>query len=648
MLDMTKKTPYTPTPEESAFITDAYRDFIYDRRLRTQAQPLLDGRTLQEFWDESEKEYNVLVGPEDINDPVTPYASSISRDKSNVFITNITQQLLYPSVAAQNSAQEIDRVISRVSRSLLEWQTNNDGRPAESGLQKNARNIHKMVVTGTAHVQDDVDEEGKLVSNIVPNEEIYIPNLFQPNIQLQGHVIRMQNGINYEQAEMELGGLQKFQDHVVPMASAQFKLLDESAFRQLSDAINPWQGVHVIRIFRPVPRDKFLEYKRKGLLPKHVKKAKYFNIIVNGVLMFKPENLMPYHHGHYPISKGIFEFFSNPEFYYGNSLPNKARHDKKWLDGWKMLIRYKGKLSAMPPLITLNGSFVDSDIVVPGMITQAPSGMTKEDIIGIPGLQNGVTTGDLALMQDGVNDIDRSTTAPQTGGNQGSNRTTAREALIVEANAQKALSGIVMQVKYLVEARTIPILSMSYQFLPRQDIRKIAIHDQALPGGNTGTMEVIFMDPTELTAESLAQVEMAIYKQEKESTIKGQPKKIVLVNKEYVTCLDYYVNAIADNLLQETGALREAKATMHFDKYMSRPDIFNIKSAARKLVQEYGDDESEMIINNEQEKVPGVSNVPGAIPNPGAGSGAGQNPLVKMNQQGAAPVADNSAPLPTY
>ncbi len=352
-LDLSQKKAYIPTDAERAFILRAYTDYLYDHRLKNQPLRILNNRTLKEFWDESERDYNVIVDDADLNDPVTPYSSSISRDKANVFITTLTQQMLYPSVAAQNTAQDIDQIMSRVSRSLLEWQTNNDGKPAESGLQKNSRYIHQMVVSGTTHVEDNVTSEGRLVSSLVPNEEIFIPNLYQPNIQLQAHVLRMQNALDYNAAELEFGSLNKFNDYVVPMSSSTFMLFDQPEFRQLNDAINPKDAVHIMRTQYPVPYKKLKEYMATGKLPKRCKQAKYYNVIINGVLMFDVENLLPYHHGNYNISKGIFEHFSNPNFYFGNSMPNKARHDKKWLDGWKQLIRYKAKLSAIPPIIPL-------------------------------------------------------------------------------------------------------------------------------------------------------------------------------------------------------------------------------------------------------------------------------------------------------
>jgi hypothetical protein len=647
LLDLSQKKPYLPSAEESKFLLDVYTDFLYDRRLKTQPQSILDSRTLKQFWDESATDYNVLVGPEDINDPVKPYASSISRDKADAFITRLSTQLLYPSVVAMNSASEIDNTMSQVSRSMLSWAHENDGRPAESGHQKNSRYIHRMTVAGTVHIQDDIID-GRLQSTEVPNEEIYIPNFYEHNIQNQSRLMRVQNVINYEQAEQQFGELPNFRDYVIPMTGTTTRLMEESKFRSVFEAINPINSTFILRAWYPVPYKKVKEYITKGKLPKGTKKAKYFNIIINGVLMFPVDNLMPYHDGFYPINKGVFGMFSDPNYYWGNSMPNKARHDKKWLDGWKTLIRYKAKLSAIPPLITFNGQFVDSDIVVPGMISQAPAGMSKDDVQGIPGISTGVTTADINMAQDAERDIDRSTASPQTAGQQGSDRQTAREALIIESNNQKILMGFGMQIAYLVEARTFPILKRLYQFVPRYNIEKIAVPNQNLPSGANGVMDILFSQPQAMTQEELDNAELGLWKQERQSARLGVNKKITIVNIEYLNELDLYIKAVADNLVKETGALRDAKAEQHFGTYSARPDLFNVKTAARKLVQEYGDNEDEMLIGMANQAPDQLSMQPTPEEmamqeaTKGMGSGSGQNPISKMVQQGAKPTPEQN------
>ena len=652
LLDLTSKKPYLPSAEESKFLLDVYTDFLYDRRLKTQPQSILDGRTLKQFWDESATDYNVLVGPEDINDPVKPYASSISRDKAEDFIVRLSNQLLIPSVSAINTAQEFDNTMSRVSGSLLSWAHENDGRPAESGNQKNARYVHSMVVSGTCHVQDDIID-GRLRSTQVPNEEVYISNFYQHNIQLQPRLMRVQNVTNYEQAEMEFGELSNFRDYVVPMTGATMRLMENSKFREVYEAINPINSTFILRCWYPVPKKKLKEYITKGKLPKGVKQAKYFNIIINGVLMFPVDNLMPYHDGFYPINKGVFDLFSDPNYYWGNSMPNKSRHDKKWLDGWKTLIRYKAKLSAIPPLITFNGQFVDSDIVVPGMISQAPAGMTKEDVAGIPGIATGVTSADLEMANDAVSDIERSSLQKSFG----AQRITAREVMVINDLNNQILQGFAVQIAYFVEARTFPILKRIFQFIPRYNIEKIAVPDQSLPSGASGIMEIIFSPPQEMTADELDNVELGLWKQERQSARMGKNKKITIINYEYLNELDLYIKASADSIVKETGAIRDAKAQQHFTTYVARPDLFNIKVAARKLVQGYGDNEDEMLVGPtngapdqlsmqqtpEEQAMQQIQEKGGT----GMGSGKDQNPIAKMGQQSGMRIADNSGKLPT-
>ncbi|GAI33085.1 unnamed protein product, partial [marine sediment metagenome] len=186
--------------------------------------------------------------------------------------------------------------------------------------------------------------------------------------------MRVQDNVTYEEAEEQLGGLENFQKYVYPQMTTIFTGMNDTKFQQLNQMIDSQNKCQIVREWSIVPRHKLKQLKNDGRLPQYVKKAKYFNIICNGVLMFPPYTLMPYHDGNYPINKGIFEMFARPEYYWGNSLPNKIKEDKKWKDGWKTLIRWKGKMSAIPPLITFNGTFVDSDITVPGMITAAPAG----------------------------------------------------------------------------------------------------------------------------------------------------------------------------------------------------------------------------------------------------------------------------------
>ena len=91
--------PYTP--DERDFVSKWWNEFMLLWQVKNAPQDILGGRTLQKFWDDSVLDYAVLTGEaQDPNDPVQQYVSPVSRDKADVFIGNMTSQLLYPSVKA--------------------------------------------------------------------------------------------------------------------------------------------------------------------------------------------------------------------------------------------------------------------------------------------------------------------------------------------------------------------------------------------------------------------------------------------------------------------------------------------------------------------------------------------------------------------
>jgi len=639
------KAPYAPDQVEFDFIMKTYGHFILDRNLKDKAQTVLGGKTLKQFWEDSEYDYNNLCQSQLPNDPIVPYSSGVSRDKANIFITNLALNLFYPTVVAQNNQQEEDRIFSRASRAMLEYAHENDGRPAESGHQKFVRYVHKNVIQGTVHIQDDIID-GKLESSLVPNEEILVPNFYQPNIQLQSRLMRVQDSLTYEDAEREFGGLKKFKDYVYPSMSTIFSGMNDSKFQDIGTMIDMKNKCQVVRIWSVVPRHKLVEYKRIGKLPSYVKKAKYFNVLCNGVLLFDPENLSPYHDGGYPINKGIFEMFSRPEYYWGNSLPNKIKEDKKWKDGWKTLLRWKGKMSAIPPLITYNGTFVDSDIVIPGMITQAPAGMGKGDVETIPGLSAGIDSSDIALEQSSDTEIDRATVPPQMGGQTQQGRQTAREVVLADANANKILNSFALQIMFLVSSRSFPIIMRMFQFKTREEISKIAIPNQMLPDGSAGTMQIIFFNSKKMSRKELEEEEYEIYKQDKKASKRGVSRQSIYIRKDYWAEIDLYLKATVENMIPETPAIRQAKADMKFNRYSSRPDLFNQKSAAKMLVRENGDDEDEMLVSAEEEQRKKEEQAREDQASNGGGSGSGQNSLSKMTDNPSA-LADSGTGTPT-
>jgi len=577
------KQMYEHTEDELDFVNTVWREFHNMHALKTGALAILDGRTLQEYWDDSVRDYGILsTSIIDENDPVKQYQSTVSRDKADVFISDLTSQLLFPDVIAQNIEQEIDYIMSRVGSSILEWAHKNDGWPGETGQEKNTRYIKKAVIEGTCHVLDVITKDG-LDSEMIPNEEVYIKNYWQTSIQKQPIFIRARVNLTFDEAELLFGDNEKWK-YVEKGAWMSEFLVQNPALKDGFDGIDFEETVQVLYVWKLATPDELKELKKIGKIRKKTKRACFYNVLINNIPLYPVDNLSPYKHGFYPISKMIFTNFAKSEFYWGNSAPNKIKEDKRWLDAWKTLLRFKGKLGVLKPSLIYGGS-IDDDIILPSKMTEIEQGV---EIRPIEGVADGVSQADITLLQMAEGEIDRGTVSPQVAGQQTSRKETARATVISAANSERLLDSISQNLGFFQTSRSFHILLSMFQFIPKRDIKKIAVPDQTLQDGLRGNFEIIFESSKERSMLQTLEDSMEIYQQEKKSRESGTPKEIVYVNTDYLDELNYYVTADASNILQ-TKSIQKAQA---FESDMplmyQMPDLYDRKEVSREHIKVRG------------------------------------------------------------
>lgn len=594
-------TLWMPSQKEMDFISKVYDDFVNDYSNKSQGWQVLNNRSLETFWDNSNYDYNQIV-EQDVNNPVVQYSSGITRDKANTLISALTQILVYPSVTAFNDKQEIDNIVSSIAKPILKYQYVNDGRPSESGRIKNFRYTHKQVVEGTVHILDTIDANGRLTSSIIPNEEVFIQNFFQPDVQLQGHFMHVRQWAAYAEVEAEFGDLDNFK-YVTPGSLGW--LNQTSAFKERYKALSYQDQCSVVKCWYPVKDSEVARLKKIGKLPKTAKKAKYFNVIINGVNMFPYDNLMPYYHGDYPVTKAVFENFSPAEFYWGNSMPNKCAQDKRFRDGWLTLMRYAAKLQAIPALLNFTGQHIENDVIVPGIMTDLPGNIDPSKIVAVPGTDKGLTSGMVQMMQLTDGEVDRATVAPMTGGQSQGAPHQVRTAMLINQNAQEILKGLAQQMAYREEARAFPILKASFQFLTRQKIAKLSIPNETFKDGTTGTLEVIFEKLPDMTEEEKLAHSYLIRAKEQAANQLGHGLRQVYVDPEYIQNLEFYCEAVAEDFPNSSSAFKQLQAEHKWGVYSAAPPgLFNIKRAAIELATGLGDNPKEMV-NETPAQAPG-------------------------------------------
>lgn len=563
--------------DEHNFVAEKYSKFLSMYTAWQMRLPVLGGRTALEFWNDSTRDYAVLATEfDDPNDPVEQYQSTISRDQTNTVYANHLSKSFRPSCVAQNSEQSIDRTLAKVGDTVLEWAYKQDGWPSESGQQKLARVIHKCCVQGTAYSLDVVTEDG-LDSQLLPNEEIYYPNLWQPNIQLQSRVYRVRLNMDKGEAEEEFGEFDAWKDVDTSGGWTSAFIIQYPELKGMFDGIVQADKISVMYTWERASQSELKDLKRKRKVSKSAKRAWYYNVIVNNVAMFPVDNVSPYKSGILPISKIIFEPMAETEFALGNSVPNKCMEDKKWTDAWKTNLRWRGKLNAMPPQLVIGGHLNGEEVMLPSAFTSVPQGVVVQNV---PGFMP-ISTADIELMNMAKTDIERSTIEPVAQGSGDA----ARTAMIQQANAQTMLEPFSQQLAFFVASRSFHILMASFDLLTKSKLAKLAVPDQTLDDGLTGTFEVLFKEPedvltsevpadkvkSEMDAIKAAGVNVKeadlrrlmhsfqLKKAADQSRKSGTPVDTIYISPSYVAEAKFYIFSDAADAMQDKDATAQMK-----------------------------------------------------------------------------------------
>ena len=581
---------YSPKEEERAFIQEVSRRFMEMKTLKEESLAILDHRTLEQYEDDSIRDYGVFEEFQgSMNDPVKPYVTSISRNKTDSFVNNLSRGLLFPSVTAQNGYQEVDRAFARVGRALLEWAHRGDGYPDESGQIKAARYIHTMAVEGTVHVMDVVTKDG-LHSEHVPNREIYIPNFWQPSIQKQPRVYRAKLNATYEEAQSQFGHLPNFKH--VQKGGYEWLTTNSGILQEKYNGIYENDRVQIFYVYEMMTPEQLEKEKKAGRVRAKCKKHYYYNVLINGIPMFPVDNILPYRHGLLPISVGRFSFFAKSYFYWGESAPNKFRYDKKWRDGWMTLLRHKAKLNALKPQFSLDGNYVGDEIYIPGNVINL-----QEDpkLKMIEGVGEPVNNSDLEMLRIADREIESSSVSSMVEGRSEDQRKTAREAVITQNYAQIALDAFSQQVAALVHARTFPILLALFEKISKGELKKLVVSDQALEKGERGSMELRFQRmkmPNEEGFEDEYRAEsLKLASAKKKARNMGEPRDIVIINTRALDEVTLYLKSDTASFSQNYDALKKEQFNQRAQNiYFQRPE-FNQREVARSILVNNEDDE---------------------------------------------------------
>lgn len=341
---------YRPSQEVQTFIYKVYEKLIRWRSLRDQPYQQFNGQPMVSYLRESRQKYWGYI-PLTYDTELPQFFFPETRNEINKILAKVANLKLKPSF---EGVEGFDVIKSQIFQDLFSYWSRNKGRNVENFWQYLYNIINGTAVVFTAY-QSDVKEvknitkynsetgisefatetlDNSEVGNVIVNlEDLFIPKLWEPDIQKQGElcwrVLMKWHDFQEVYKDYEL------KDYVMP----------GSMFADPSIYID------------------FLSYDIRG--DDFVEVIKYFNadldqyaIIANGVLLnpVKDEKMefvapMPWNHKKLPFSKTIFEPI-DANFFYGMSLAQKVKSPQDALNKMWELMLDREQRSVAAPIIT--------------------------------------------------------------------------------------------------------------------------------------------------------------------------------------------------------------------------------------------------------------------------------------------------------
>lgn len=360
----------------------------------------------------------------------------VVRNKCMSIAAHATARLIFPKVFAYNDQSEEQQDAAQVMEDLMEWSGDVSNYP-HTALMRVITAMSSPASIGyteygevTRMVKTEKDANGQWIEEriideaypcftdcVVPVTQLYIENIYEPDIQKQGFLI-WRKVYAYSEAQV------KYQEY------DNFKFVRPGVQTIYDDANRQFYYV-----YDPNMRQEDVEeivYWNKTLDLKIIK--------VNGIMMTDVDNPNPRKDKLYPFDKFYYEPI-NSRFFYGKSLAFKLQHDADVVNTLYQMVIDGTYLSIFKPMVNVGGEIIASDVIVPGAVTTLsdPNADLRAINVGSD-LEHGLKT--LAVVEQSISESSQEPL--QQGNDKNASSTTAYEISRLEANANTVL-GLFLQ-----------------------------------------------------------------------------------------------------------------------------------------------------------------------------------------------------------
>lgn len=584
-----ERSDYSETPEQNAVSSMILKHFIlgsvnmYTPRVEFNDLSLV----LRDQYDQmSFNTYQPNNGEAWEGNPQAAWRSRairpVIRNKCMSIAAHATARLIFPKVFAYNKDSEDQQDAARVMEDLMEWSGDISNypynalmrvimalsSPASIGYTEYGEVMRSVKVekNGAMWEEKRIRDEAYpcFMDTVVPVNQLYIQNMFEPDIQKQGWLI-WRKVYSYSEAQNKYNGVYENFKYVRP-------------------------GVQTI--YDDANRTFYYVYD-PNMRAEDVEEIVYWNknldlkiVMVNRVMLTAHDNPNPRLDKLYPFDKFGYEPINNRFFYY-KSLAFKLQHDADIVNTLYQMVIDGTFLAIFKPMINRGGEIIASDVIVPGAVTTFSDPQANLEAINVGSdLRSGLET--LSVVEKSINE---SSQEPLQSGVSDKGTQTAFEISRLEQNANTVL-GLFLQmiakhVKDFGKLRLGDIL----QYLTVPEVAEIEGNPELVyktfflkaPAKGAGKNKKIEFDgemPDRMTFDEYMNKSYATKDEEEKKNM-----ELARVNPTLFRELQYMVTVSPDVLNPRSEDVERAFDLESYDRMVQHPEIFNPMETGKLLLQ---------------------------------------------------------------
>lgn len=503
----------------------------------------------------------------------------VVRNKCMSIAAHATARLIFPKIFAFNDNSDEQKEAARVMEDLMEWSGDISNysfnalmrvitalsSPASIGYTEYGEVMRTVKVKkeGDKWIEKQVRDEAYpcFMDSVVPVDQFYIENFYEPDLQKQGYVIWRK---------------------VYSFSDAQNKYRQYDNFKYVRPGVQT--------IFDDANKSFYYVYD-PGMRQEDVEEIVYWNknldvkiIMVNGVMLTDFDNPNPRQDKLYPFDKFGYEPINNKFFYY-KDLAFKLQHDSEIANTLYQMTIDGTYLSIFKPMVNVGGEIIASDVIVPGAVTTLsdPNADLRAINVGSD-LRSGLET--LAVVEKSISE---SSQEPLQQGINQSGTQTAYEISKLEQNATTVLGLFLQMISKHVKDYGRLRLGDIIQYLTVPEVAMITGNPELtyktffLNAKNSGNknkkIEFDLGIPDNMTEEEHLNASYDVLIEEQK---KGM--ELYKVNPEKFRELKYMITVSPDIMNPRSEDLERAYNLEAFDRMIMHPEVFDPKETGNLLL----------------------------------------------------------------